>query len=140
MLEIGQVLSLKIRYNNDGLVADSKHPYLIVNIDCNGLCVVEIAQLDKIRGKEYKAYFKSNRIVKKDNEKVIDEDSFIQLDNQIQIEYFEELEKYRRQKDKLSEAKLQYIIEEYNKYHENNVIDDNKCVYMSKSEVLNLNS
>ncbi len=31
-LEVGQVLSCKIRYNNDGVIAKRKHPYLIVDI------------------------------------------------------------------------------------------------------------
>ena len=32
-LEVGQVLSLRIRFNNSGTISKGKHPYLIVDID-----------------------------------------------------------------------------------------------------------
>lgn len=32
-LEVGQVLSLKIRFNNTGQTAKARHPYLIVGVD-----------------------------------------------------------------------------------------------------------
>lgn len=139
MLEVGQVLSLKIKYNNEGLISNVKHPYLIVDIYKDGIDLVEIGQLDKIKGKEYKAYFKSNKIVPKDNETVIDEDSYIQLDNKFVIEYFDNLELFRRQTDKLSKDKLTEVIAAYNKYHNENIIDDNKCVFMTKEEILKWN-
>lgn len=86
-LVVGQVLSLKIRFNNNGDIALKKHPYLIVDID-EKLGVVEIAQLDTVEGKEYKAMMKSNKVIYCDNpsETVIDKDSYIQLDNSFQIE------------------------------------------------------
>ena len=140
MLEIGQVLWLKIRFNNEGSISEYKHPYLILAINKTEINIIEIAQLDKIRGKEYKALFKSNKIVYKENETVINEDSFIQLDNQFLLENFEELDYYKTTEDKLSQPKLNDIINAYFKYHENNEIDDNKCVYMSKEEIIRLNS
>ena len=33
MIEVGQVLSLKIRFNNSGTVSTRKHPYLVVGIN-----------------------------------------------------------------------------------------------------------
>lgn len=65
-LEIGQVLSLKIRYNNTGTVATTRHPYLIVGVD-DVLDVVEIAPIDSLAGKEFKAAMKSNKTVFCDN-------------------------------------------------------------------------
>ena len=41
-LVMGQVLSLIIRFNNNGDIARKRHPYIIVDID-EKLCVVEIA-------------------------------------------------------------------------------------------------
>ena len=65
-LAVGQVLSLKIRYNNVGMTANVKHPYLIVDID-NSLNVVELAQIDSLDGKEYKAAMRSNKTIFSDN-------------------------------------------------------------------------
>lgn len=139
-LEVGQVLSLKIRYNNNGDSSSTKHPYLIINVD-DSLGVIEVAQIDSLAGKEYKAAFKSNKVILNSNpiETVIDKDSFIQMDNIILIEKCEELKGYRRQIDKLSAQKLQSVITAYKKYHETHEIDENKTVYMDKSEIVSLN-
>jgi hypothetical protein len=105
-LEIGQVVSLRIRFNNRGDIAKSKHPYLVVGID-EELGTVEIAQLDSLKGKEYKSAFKSNKTIfcSDPTETVIDKDSYIQLDNTIRIEDFNGISTYRRQPDKLSKDK-----------------------------------
>lgn len=140
-LEIGQVLSLKIRYNNTGTIAKSKHPYLIVKIDLE-LNVVEIAQIDSLQGKEYKAAFKSNKTILCDtpHETVIDKDSYVQLDNIIKLESFDGLVQYRRQEDKLSSDKLRNVLAAYNSYHEAHEIQDDKNVYMCKEEIFKLNA
>ena len=139
-LIIGQVLAMRIRFNNSGDVAKRKHPYLIVGID-EALGMVEVAQLDILAGKEYKAMMKSNKIICCDNpdETVIDKDSYIQLDNSFQLEYFEGLSLYRRQIDILSEGKLLDVLTAYRKYHDGNEIDENKIVFMSVEEILALN-
>lgn len=139
-LIVGQVLSLKIRFNNNGDIARRKHPYLIVGID-EILGVVGIAQLDTLYGKEYKAMYTSNKVIYCDNpcETVIDKDSYIQLDNSFQIEYFDGLDRYRRQADILSECKLAEVLEAYRKYHEEHEIDEAKIVFMSETEILRLN-
>ena len=36
MIEIGQVLSLKIRFNNSGAVASVSHPVLVIGVDKDG--------------------------------------------------------------------------------------------------------
>lgn len=137
-LEIGQVLSLKIRFNNEGLISSTNHPYLILKISDEE---VEIAQFDSLKNKMHKALYKSNKVVlhSKPTETVIDEDSFIQMDNTYVLEKYNDLVKYRRQKDKLSPDKLASVIESYNDYRKHHVIDDNKSVYMSKAEIEYLN-
>ena len=140
-LVIGQVLALRIRFNNNGDVATRKHPYLVVGID-EALSIVEVAQLDTLAGKEYKAMMKSNKIIYCDEpfKTVIDKDSYIQLDNSFQLEYFEGLLLYRRQADTLSEDKLRAVLTAYRKYHEENEIDEARIVFMSADEILSLNS
>ena len=100
----GQVLSLKIRYKNSGNVSSVAHPYLVVGVN-HELNVVEIAQLESLRGKEWKAFKWGNKPIYATNpaETVIDRDSYIQIDNTFLLENHSKLECYRRQKDKLSE-------------------------------------
>jgi len=138
-LEVGQVLSLKLRFNNDGKISEGKHPYLIIDIVDYEVKCVEIAQLDTI--KPYKLIRLSNTPIYCDNpnETVIDKNSYIQLDNKIQIEYFDDLIKYRRQPDKLSENKLEDVLEAYDNYHKTNIIESNKIVYITKEELLGYN-
>lgn len=140
-IEIGQVLSLRIRYNNSGTIANKKHPYLVVRIN-NDLNTIEIAQLDSLVGKLFKAAMKCNKTIFSDNpdEIVIDKDSYIQLDNTILVERYDDLCKYRRQEDKLSPEKLEDVLNAYNKYHHDYHIDENKQVYMAKDEIEDLNS
>lgn len=139
-IENGQVLSLKIRYNNIGTIANIKHPYLVVDVN-EELGIIEIAQLDSLEGKEYKAALRSNKSIFNDEpvETVIDKDSYVQLDNILKVENFDGLQQFRRQLDKLSSTKLNAVLMAYNKYHENYEIDENKNVYMDKIEIQNLN-
>lgn len=138
-LGVGQVLSLRIRYNNSGTIATCKHPYLVIEID-EELNAVEIAQLDSLEGKEYKATLRSNKTIYYDDpiETVIDKDSYIQLDNSIKIEFRKELINFRRQMDKLSEIKLKEVLEAYHTYHKDHYIDENKQVYMPWEELKEL--
>ena len=139
-IEVGQVLSLKIRFNNEGAVSTRNHPYLVIEVD-DVFDVIEIAQIDSLAGKEYKAAFASNKTIFCDEpqEKVIDKDSYVQLDNTFRVEQFPEIVRYRRQTDKLSHGKLTAVIQAYKKYHETHNIDESKNVYMDKEELLNLN-
>lgn len=140
-LEIGQVLSLKIRFNNLGAISQKRHPYLIIDID-QEYNAVEIAQIDSLAGKEYKAAMRSNKTIFCDepDETVIDKDSYIQLDNTFKLEYFEDLKKFRRQRDKLSTAKLHDAAAAYRKYHDDHEISEGKNVYMDEAEIRSLNS
>lgn len=139
-LEVGQVISLRIRFNNSGTISKSPHPYLVVDIR-QDLGAIEIAQLDSLAGKEHKAAFRSNKVVfcTNPNETVIDKDSYIQLDNIILVEDYPELVKFRRQPDKLSQTKLDVVLRAYHQYHSNNTIDENKIVYMDQAEIQQLN-
>lgn len=140
-IEVGQVIALKLRFDNSGNIAQSAHPYLVVNVD-KTLDVVEIAQLDSLAGKEWKAFRWGNKPIYSTNpsETVIDKDSYIQMDKTIKIENCVELEQFRRQRDKLSPARLQSVLAEYQSYHESHEIDENKNIYMDKTEILQLNT
>lgn len=139
MIEAGQVLSLKMRFNNSGMVSQKKHPYLVVGIN-NEFGTVEIAQMDSLEGKEYKAAMKSNKVIyyNDPDETVIDKDSYIQMDNTFLLENHVELEKYRRQEEKLSKEKLADAIHSYEEYHRTHAIDEDKQVYLSINELINL--
>lgn len=141
MIEIGQVLSLKIRFNNSGTVASVPHPVLILGID-KEKNILEVAHIDSItEEKKWKALLKTNVTIKKTNpdEFVIDKDSFVQIDNIIQLEYFPKLESKRRQKEKLSSEKFNKVLQRYNEYKDNEWIDDNKKIFMTKEEIIQLN-
>ena len=141
MIKIGQVLSLRIRFNNSGTVANIAHPILVLDID-KEKNILEVAHIDSItEEKKWKALLKSNVTIRKTNpiETVIDKDSFVQIDNIIQLENFPKLELQRRQIDKLSDEKLNKVLKRYNEFKENEWIDDNKKVFMSKEEIISLN-
>ena len=141
MIEIGQVLSLKIRFNNSGAVASVSHPVLVLGID-KEKNILEVAHIDSItEEKKWKALLKSNVTIRKSSppETVIDKDSFVQIDNIIQLENFAELENKRRQIDKFSSEKFSKVLRRYNEYKDNEWIDDNKKVFMTKEEIISLN-
>ena len=98
-LEVGQVIAMKIRFNNQGVTASRPHPYLVIGVN-DEFGTVEVAQLDSLKGKEFKAAKKSNKTIFCDmpEETVIDEDSYIQLDNTFLLEDCPELtSRFRRQ-------------------------------------------
>ncbi|MCR5846596.1 MAG: hypothetical protein K6G75_00535 [Lachnospiraceae bacterium] len=138
-LEIGQVLSLRIRIDYFG-VFEEKHPYLILDIREEDN-IIEVGQLHSLEGKMFEAIDNKNKVIFNTNpqETVIDKDSFIQKNNTIMLEYFDGIEKYRRQKDKLSNNKLQNVIQAYKEYHENNEIPENRIVYLDHIEIEKLN-
>jgi hypothetical protein len=141
MIEIGQVISLKIRFNNSGLVANVSHPVLVLAID-KEKNILEVAHIDSItEEKKWKVLLKTNVTIRKTNppETVIDKDSFVQIDNIIQLENFPKLETKRRQTDKFSGEKFNKVLQRYNEYKDNEWIDDNKKVFMSKEEIKSLN-
>lgn len=72
-------------------------------------------------------------------EVVIDKDSFIQKNNTILLEYYDGIEKYRRQKDTLSSNKLGEVIKAYKEFHAKNEIPESRIVYLDKDEIEKLN-
>ncbi len=141
MIEIGQVISLKIRFNNSGTVASVAHPVLVLDVD-KEKNILEVAHIDSItEEKKWKALLKTNVTIRKSNptETVIDKDSFVQIDNIIQLENFPKLETKRRQIDKLSNEKFNKVLKRYSEYKDNEWIDDNKKVFMTKEEIILLN-
>jgi len=138
LIEPGQILILNMQVNNSGTIIKG-HPYLVLYANEN---YIEIAQVDSLEGKEFKAARKSNKIIYCDEptETVIDKDSYIQLDNLFRIEYFDELVRMRRQNDKLSSEKFIDALNAYKNYHESHIIDENKQVFMFKNEIEAINS
>ena len=138
-IEIGQVLSLKIKFNiKPGTISLCNHPYLVVGID-KIRNRIEVAQIDSLAGKEFKAARKTNKTIFCDGETVLDKDSYIQLDNKFTIENSTKLEHFRRQPEKLTASKLADVLKAYNDYQNNFKIDSNKCVDMTISEILSWN-
>ncbi len=138
-LKVGQILWLKIRFNNSGDISNTEHPYLILEID-NSVKLIEVGQIDSL--KPYKLVYRANKPIYITNptETVLTKDSYIQLDNLIQIEYFEDLKKFRRTNDTLSQGRLSSIISDYKEYHNNNIISPIKSVYITQDELLQYNT
>lgn len=136
-LKIGQVLWLKVRYQKDKL-SSVKHPMLIANITKE---YVEIIALDKTAGKMQNLYYPYNSYINSENPKetVIYEDSYAQLNTKLTIEYFKELEKYRKTIDTLSIDKLKELLERYKEYQDKNRIKKERIIHMSKKELQELN-
>lgn len=138
-LEIGQVLWLNVKYQTN-VVSKVPHPMLVAisNIEENN---IEVIAIDKAKDKLHQLFSEANFFINSDDpkEKVIYVDSYAQLNNSLTIEYFPEIVKYRRTKQKLSKQKLDDLLEEYNKYHENNIIPDERIVYMTKEDILKWN-
>lgn len=139
-LEVGQILWLKVRYKTD-IVAKQAHPMLVavISIDENK---IEVIAIDKARDKISQLYNEANYFLDSDNpkEKVIYVDSYAQLNNTLTIEYFPELTNFRKTEEKLSQEKLEDLINDYNIYHKNNFIPDERKVHMTKEEILKLNT
>lgn len=139
-LKTGQVLWLKIRFNNSGLISNAVHPYLIASID-NEYNTIEIIQMDSLKGKEWKAMFKSNVTILNTDpvEEVIQVSSYAQMDNTFTVENYDGLVKYRKTAALLSQKKLENLLKRYNLYHNTHTIDENKIVFLSSEEIENLN-
>lgn len=138
-LKVGQVLWLKVRYKTD-IIAKQAHPMLIavINIDDNK---IEVIAIDKARERISQLYSEANHFIDSENpnEKVIYVDSYAQLNNTLTIEYFPELIQFRKTEETLSREKLEELISDYNAYHRNNFIPDERNVHMTKEEILNMN-
>ena len=140
-LETGQVLWLRIRFNNTGEISATRHPYLIVEVNNEyGYC--EVAQLDSAKDKMHKVLMSTNKLVLCINpqETVISENGFAQLDNTFRLELSSELEVYKRTNATLTKKRLEDVIKAYRKFHTEHEIDENKNVFLSLEEIQQLNS
>ena len=141
MIEVGQVIWLKMRFNKNGDIAAKEHPLLVVDVD-NENNVVEVAHLDHVdKDNYYHALLKYNHLIEKDNppETVIFQNSYMQMNNVFKLENIPELTKKRKTTDKLSNEKLDVAIRKYKNYHLNNYIQEERIVYMDKEEILSIN-
>ncbi len=138
-LEIGQVLWLKVKYQPD-IIAKVPHPMLVAieNIEDNN---IEVIAIDKAKDKIYQLFNEANFFIDSENpkENVISMDSYAQLNNRLKIEYFPELVKFRKTKEKLSKEKLNELLTAYKEYQDNNFIPDRRQIYMSKEDILKWN-
>ena len=137
-LKIGQVLWLKVRYQIDK-VSDVKHPMLVASIYDD---YIEVIALDKTKGKMHNLFYPYNKYINSDNPKetVISEDSYAQLNTKLTIELFDDLIKYRKTTNLLSQKKLNILLNDYKEYQNNNVIKEERIVHMTKDELLKLNN
>lgn len=142
-LQVGQVLSLILPLNNNDSneIIRGSHPYIIIDVD-EASDIVELIQFSSLEGKEFEAINKCNKIIYKDNpiEAVIDADSFVRLNYKITVDLFDGLVNYRRQLDKLSSQKLSNVISAYKNHQKDNIIDDDKIIYVSEQRMLELNA
>ena len=136
-LKIGQVLWLKVRYQIDK-VSDVKHPMLVADIQDD---YIEVIAIDKTAGKLQNLYYPYNWYIDSTNpcEKVLSEDSYAQFNTKFAIEKFPELVKYRKTEQLLSHNKLEELLINYKDYQVNNHIKEERIVYMTKYEILQLN-
>lgn len=136
-LEVGQVLWLKLKFDNKQEYSSIKHPYLIIEIDKH-IRLVNLLQFDSLAGKEYNILMKENYFVSCDEpeETVIYKDSYIQLNRIIHVQLCEELKQYRKTTDKLSRGKLELIAKKYSDYIVSNDIADSRISTYSKEDIL----
>ena len=137
-LAVGQVLWLKVRYQLDK-VSDTKHPMLIAKIEDD---YIEIIAIDKTAGKMHQLYRACNHYIncKNPDETVLYEDSYAQLNTKLTIEKFPELVVFRKTLDCLSNKKLNDLLEHYDEYQSHNVLEEDRIVHMTKSELLEMNN
>ena len=137
-LKVGQILWLKVRYQIDQ-VASIEHPMLIADINDN---YIEIIAIDKTVGKLHNLYHKYNYFINSENPKetVLYEDTYAQFNTKLTIENCTMLSKFRKTKDTLSSKKLNDLLKEYYDYQNNNIINEERIVYMTQEEIIELNS
>ena len=87
-------------------------------------------------------YHKYNYYINSENPKetVISEGSYVQLNTKLTIENFAMLSNFRKTKNTLSKKKLNDLIKEYYDYQNNNIINEERIVYMTKEEILKMNN
>lgn len=137
LIEIGQVLWLKVRYQID-VVSEVKHPMLVAKIEKD---YIEVIALDKTAGKLHQLFHNYNYYINSENPKetVIYEDSYAQLNTKLTIDKIDELKLARKTLDKISSLKLKGILNAYQNYQNEYDVEEERIVHMTSNEILYLN-
>jgi hypothetical protein len=137
MLKIKDTIWLRIRFNNEpGTISEVKHKYIVIDVNTEEK-YVELIQLDTVKpNKVYISAKRSNKLIKPSEKDGISKYCYAQLDNIFMIECGD----YTFTKGKPITDGLYYdLLDEYRHYQETNQISDNKIVYISLDELINLN-
>ncbi len=136
-MKVGNVLWLKVRYQID-IVSTVSHPMLIAKIEDK---YIEVIALDKTEGKMHQLFYPYNLYINSSNpnERVINQDSYAQLNTKITIEKHECLLKSMKTTDILSKNKLTEVLEAYDEYQKNNKLCEERIVHMSIEELISYN-
>lgn len=141
MLEIGQVLWLKLPFGKTDAVSEIYHPYLILSINSFGVQLVEAGQMDSENDHPWEVL--NGKKIPVDNinpdETVIYKPSYLQTDRKIQIEYFEGLAQYLDTTDKLSQKKFDKIINGYYDKRQKYGSDNFRDMYFTEERVVEYN-
>jgi hypothetical protein len=131
-IEEGQILWLKLPFNNLGEVSKTEHPYVIYKISKNK---AELIQLDSMKENHYSFLHKNQFPIFKDNETVIIKDSYASLDNKFTIDLFDDLIKYRKTESKLTDANFNNLKRKYEWYRNKYEINKLKIVHIPEKEI-----
>lgn len=139
-LEFGQFLWMVTRFNNDGMVSKTVHPYMVFRIN-EPFGYVEAIQFDSLEGKEYRVASEKYKVVFNSDpkERVLYKDSFAVLDYTFRFELFDDLKRFRMTPEKLSFEKRMQVQTAYESYHRKHNIPESHKIYMSKEEIMELN-
>lgn len=137
----GQVLWLKLPFGITDDISTVYHPYLIIDVLPGTIKIVEVGQIDSIKDKLWLLTKEANKMIKVDEpkEKVLYQLSYLQMDKKIQIEYFDELDRFLDSVDTLSQKRLADVINAYYSYHNKHAIEETKSMYFTKEEIEELN-
>jgi len=140
-IEVGQVLWLKLPFGKTDDISKVYHPYLVLDILPGTIQVLEVGQIDSVKDKMWILTKEANKKIKVDHPKetVLYQLSYIQMDKKIQIEYFDEISKYRDCQETLSSNRLKEVIAAYYSYHQKHAIEDTKSMYFTREEIESLN-
>lgn len=140
-LIVGQILWLKLPFINGGPASTCEHPYIIIELD-DTYNTIEVAQIDSIKGKDHKLIYKSNKpiFITDPSEPALSEDSFMQMDHLIRLQYFRDITAFRKCETPISDARLKDLLDSYHRYHNENIIPDKNILYIVMDELLLMNA
>lgn len=104
--------------------------------------VIRLIAVDKVSGALHQLYHPYNCFIShtEPKEKVIFEDSYAQLNTIIEIEEFDDLVFSRKTLATLSKVKFDELKERYEVYQLKYSIPEERIVFMTKEEVIELNN